>query len=154
MIILMRFKIYDSRFKNKAKNGFSLIELLVVISIIGVLSAVLVMNFVGARERSRDSQKIQNLNSLKEALRLYYNDNQTYPLSGTTCSTCLNSAIGASYAPGLSDSGIGYTYAASADGNSFTLKTNLEVGAGDDDINSQTKCGIGATNKIFAVCGN
>ncbi len=33
------------------KNGFSLIELLVVISIIGVLSAVLMINFVGTRER-------------------------------------------------------------------------------------------------------
>jgi len=41
-----------------------------------VLTTVLVMNFVGTRERSRDAQKIQDLNSLKNALRMYYNDNQ------------------------------------------------------------------------------
>jgi prepilin-type N-terminal cleavage/methylation domain-containing protein len=51
----------------KKNKGFSLIELLVVISIIGILSTVLVMNFVGTRERARDAQKIQDLSSVKNA---------------------------------------------------------------------------------------
>ena len=93
----------------KSKKGFSLIELLVVISIIGVLAAILMMNLMGARERGRDAQRIQDLNSLKSALRLYYNDNnQLYP-PGNNCTTCLNSVL-SDYTSGVS--GVGYTYTA------------------------------------------
>jgi prepilin-type N-terminal cleavage/methylation domain-containing protein len=138
----------------KNNKGFTLVELLVVISIIGVLSAVLMMNLVGARERSRDAQKIQDLNSLKSALRMYYNDYQAYPSPGATnCTNCLNTAIGSSYLTGVSQ--VGYSYSAAIDGNSFTVKTSLESGAGDEDISSQVKCGIGVTvDKIYAVCAN
>lgn len=136
-------------------QGFSLIELLVVISIIGVLSAILIMNLVGARERSRDAQKIQNLNSIKNALRMYYNDYQAYPSPGVSCTNgCIN-GIGSTYLSGISN--VGYTYTAAADGNGFILITGLEIGAGDDDVNSQLNCGIdvGSTkDKVYAVCAN
>ena len=130
----------------KNNKGFSLIELLVVISIIGVLTTVLVMNFVGSRERARDAQKIQNLHSLKSALRMYYNDNQIYPLS-------INDLV-SSYLPSLGDmAGVGYTQLSA--GDTFRLTTTLEVGAGDEDVQSQKNCGIGATqDKVYAVCAN
>ncbi len=63
----------------RQNSGFTLIELLVVISVIAVLSAVLMANFMSARERAKDSQKIGDLNEIKSALRLYYNDKQKYP---------------------------------------------------------------------------
>lgn len=135
--------------------GFSLIELLVVISIIGVLTAVLVMNLVGARERSRDSQKIQDLNSIKSALRMYYNDNQVYPSPGVVnCTNCLNTAIGDSYLPGLKNSSVGYSYSAGSDGNSFVIKTTLESSAGDNDTESQIQCRLTPTPGVYAVCAN
>lgn len=133
----------------KENKGFSLIELLVVISIIGVLSAILMMNLMGARERSRDSQRIQDLNSLKSALRLYYNDNQAYP-TGSECTTCLNSIL-SGYTSGVS--GVGYTYTSVDNNNGFLLTVVLESGAGNEDINSQSKCGIASPkDKIYAVC--
>jgi len=136
--------------KNKGhacrRAGFSLIELLVVISIIGVLTTVLVMNFVGSRERARDAQKIQNLNNIKSALRMYYNDNQVYP-------TNINNLV-SSYIASLGDmTGVGYTQLSSGDG--FRLTTTLEVGAGDEDINSQRNCGIATTeDRVYTVCAN
>lgn len=150
MIILMRFMIYDLRFKNKAKNkhGFSLIELLVVISIIAVLTAVLMINFVGARERSRDSQKIQNLNGIKNSLRMYYNDNQIYP---ATLSMLGSGSSG--YVSSLGDT-TGLVYGTLPGGDGFRLKVTLESGAGDEDINSQTKCGLIPTPGVYAVCAN
>ena len=58
------------------KSGFTLIELLVVISIIATLTAILLPNFMGARQRATDSQKKQEMVSIKNALRLFYNDTQ------------------------------------------------------------------------------
>jgi prepilin-type N-terminal cleavage/methylation domain-containing protein len=135
------------------KNGFSLIELLVTISIIAVLSAVLVANFMGARERARDAQKIQDLNAVKNALRMYYNDNQSYPGTVDNSSYNLSSDIGTSYMSNISN--VSYTYLRTNGGDGFILTTGLEAGAGTDDTDSQVKCGIGPTaDKIFAVCAN
>ncbi len=66
--------------KNR-QTGFTLIELLVVISVIGILAALIMVNFNAARERARDVQRKSDLDQLKKALRLYYNDNNEYPVS-------------------------------------------------------------------------
>lgn len=142
--------------KTVNKKGFSLVELLVVISIIGVLSAVLVANFMGARERARDAQKIQDLNAVKNALRMYYNDNQTYPDSegANACTGCLNTIL-LDYIPSVGV--VDYWYLKSYDGDSFKLWANLEAGAGDEDKESQRKCGRPeneVVDKVYMVCGN
>ena len=61
------------------KNAFTLIELLVVIAVLGVLIAVILPNLIGVRARARDSARKNDLRQLKIALRMYYNDHQTYP---------------------------------------------------------------------------
>lgn len=127
------------------KKAFTLIELLVAISIIAILTAFAMPNFMGARERARDAQAIQDLQAIKTALRLYYNDNQAYP-TGPDLSTDLDSY--------MDIAGIGYTYAQQDSGDGFLLTVALESGKGDEDIISQAKCGIGATvDKTYAVCG-
>ena len=65
--------------KNIFKPGFTLIELLVVISVIGILAALLLANFAGIRDRADDAKVKSNMKQMQTALRLYYNDNQTYP---------------------------------------------------------------------------
>jgi prepilin-type N-terminal cleavage/methylation domain-containing protein len=131
-------------------SGFTLVELLVAISIIAVLSAILLPNFMGARERARDAQRIQNLYSIKNALRLYYNDNQSYPPCVAGPSSCLNAVL-VTYMPGIA--GVGYTYTSAAPNDSFKLTVGLESGAGNEDVNSQTNCQIAPTvEKVFAVC--
>ena len=135
--------------KTKKGFGFTLIELLVSISIIGVLTAVLLPNFIGARQKAKDSQKIQELKSVKNALRLYYNDNQNYPI-GTDCINCLNTVL-QPYLVSISQ--IGYTYSQTNLGDGFVLKVGLESSAGDEDIKSQLKCGLGTTeSNVYADC--
>lgn len=53
------------------KKSFTLIELLVVIAIIGTLSAVLLPNFMDARQRARDSARKNDLRQIEKALELY-----------------------------------------------------------------------------------
>jgi len=66
----------------KIKNfhkGFTLIELLIVIAIIGVLATLLMVNFVGVRQRARDAQRKSDLRQLQSALEIYRSDNGGYP---------------------------------------------------------------------------
>ena len=61
--------------------GFTLIEMLVVIFIIGILVSLLLSNILGARQRAEDIDRKNDAQQMKKALRLYYNDNQVYPTS-------------------------------------------------------------------------
>jgi prepilin-type N-terminal cleavage/methylation domain-containing protein len=65
--------------KFKDNHGFTLVELLVVISIIAVIIGVTMSNLRGARGRARDAKRKSDLSEMKNALRLYYNDYQSYP---------------------------------------------------------------------------
>lgn len=83
-------------FQRKAKtSGFTLIELLVVISIISLLSALLLSNFVGVRQRGRDGQRKSDLRQIQSALELYRADNGTY-LLGSSFPSCGSSMTGGS----------------------------------------------------------
>ncbi len=82
--------------KNKIiKNikGFTLVELLIVIAIIGVLSALLMANFVGVRQRARDAQRKSDLRQVQSALELYRSDLGLYPTTqnGPDCDAALSS---------------------------------------------------------------
>ena len=56
-----------------------MIELLVVISIIGVLASVVLTSVNSARIKARDARRIADLNQIKTALEFYYDDNGYYP---------------------------------------------------------------------------
>lgn len=61
------------------RKGFTLIELLVVISIVAILSALLMANFIGVRQRSRDATRKSDLQNIRQALELYRADVGSYP---------------------------------------------------------------------------
>jgi prepilin-type N-terminal cleavage/methylation domain-containing protein len=61
--------------------AFTLVELLVVITILGVLASIVLVNLSGGRERARDAQRKNDLRQLQTALRMYYNDFQEFPTS-------------------------------------------------------------------------
>jgi len=55
-----------------SKKGFTLVELLVVISVIGLLASVVLVSYRTSTEKTRDSVKMQELKQIQSALRLYY----------------------------------------------------------------------------------
>ena len=70
--------------KPNKPTGFTLIEMLVVISIIGILATLVAANLNSARSRARDAQRKSDLKNIETALRIYYNDHQSYPANDSS----------------------------------------------------------------------
>lgn len=151
-------------------KGFTLIELLVVIGIIAMLIAFAIPNFLSARQRASDSRKKSDMNQLKTALRLYYNDYNSYPLNytgggkinsvrgcgaagnsncdGSVCSTADFAAGGAGCDniymkrfPVDLGSTI-YYYRSGVNGDDFCLRAVLDNKSDPDLATSQARCSI------------
>lgn len=77
--------------KNKYKSGFTIVELLIVIVVIGILAAITIVAYNGIQVRARDGARISKVKNISKAIELYRVDNGTYPpiLDGlgweTTC---------------------------------------------------------------------
>jgi prepilin-type N-terminal cleavage/methylation domain-containing protein len=70
------------RLKRKESKAFTLIEVLVVVSIIGILVSILTLSFTEARKNSRDSARRASLKQLQLALETYKAQNGSYPPQG------------------------------------------------------------------------
>lgn len=63
----------------KSAKGFTLVELLITISIIGILSAIGLVLYSTVLKQSRDSKRQSDLKSIQLALEQYSNDQGFYP---------------------------------------------------------------------------
>lgn len=61
------------------QSGFTIVELLIVIVIIGILAGLVITTFVGIQARGRDSERQTDLKAMQGQLEAYYADNGGYP---------------------------------------------------------------------------
>ncbi len=64
--------------RSSLANGFTLIELMIVVAIIGLLAALAIPNFLKFQARSKQSEAKANLKSVFTAQKSYYGDKQMY----------------------------------------------------------------------------
>jgi uncharacterized protein (TIGR02145 family)/prepilin-type N-terminal cleavage/methylation domain-containing protein len=62
-----------------AQSGFTLVELMVVIAIIGALVTFSIISFSGTRVKSRDTQRVVYIDQINSALEIYFQRNGFYP---------------------------------------------------------------------------
>lgn len=67
----------------KKKNGFTFIELLVVVTISALLMGAATVGYTSISRRSRDSRRQTDMETIRAALELYRSENGSYPLSVT-----------------------------------------------------------------------
>ena len=66
--------------KRELLTGFTIIELLVVVSIAALISSIILVQFQQTRSRAHDTEREGEINSLQKALALYVINNRSYPI--------------------------------------------------------------------------
>lgn len=64
-------------------HGFTIVELLIVIVVIGILAAMTIVAFNGVQAKSRDAQRASDLNNIAKALETQFAINNEYPSTVT-----------------------------------------------------------------------
>lgn len=125
----------------KGQQGFTLIEILVAVSIIALLTVMGVTNFMVANKKARDGKRQGDLEQIRAALEIYRTDQRIYPTTAQFPAAGGTLSFGTStYMQNIPDdpvTGRDYRYT-SATGATYTLCSALELGSG-----SVTGCGTG-----------
>jgi prepilin-type N-terminal cleavage/methylation domain-containing protein len=100
-------KVLENRQKTKANPGFTLVEILVVVVILGILASVVIIKLAQASTETKGArlhQELQTMRSQIEVYKVHHNDN--VPGAGTatfaqamTSQTDINGAVGTDYGP-------------------------------------------------------
>lgn len=69
--------------KTTTQRGFTIVELLIVIVVIGILAAITIVAYNGVQQRARDVTRSSDIAGIQKALELYRVDNGVYPSVGT-----------------------------------------------------------------------
>lgn len=64
------------------QKGFTIVELLIVIVVIGILAAITIVAFNGIQDRTKATAKVNDVKSLQKVIELYYAQNGSYPSTG------------------------------------------------------------------------
>ena len=75
-------------FKNK--KGFTLVELVVVIAILGILAGIAIPRFMDATASARGAKVVADMRTIESSLSMYYAKKGSYYSSGTTAVTIPN----------------------------------------------------------------
>jgi prepilin-type N-terminal cleavage/methylation domain-containing protein len=88
---LLKFGIMGTRSRT-LENGFTLLELLVVISIIGLLASVVLASMGDVRGKARDARRKEELRQISLAIEMYYAKYENYPRTPGWCTQISNPA--------------------------------------------------------------
>jgi prepilin-type N-terminal cleavage/methylation domain-containing protein len=138
---------------SKTTSGFTIVEILVVIAVIGILTTISFISFGRYQSNTRDSQRNAKTTILAEALEEYFDKNGEYP----SCSalTASASSVTTTVLPGVESDTLVAPQATSGTTNSFQC-TDLTSVANDPDAfayigDGSVACSTGAACLEFTL---
>lgn len=75
----------------KSRSGFTVVELIVVIVVIGILAAFVIILYSGVQKQARDDRRRTDIATIQKAMELYYSDNGQYPSPTGSTGSVINS---------------------------------------------------------------
>lgn len=78
-----------SSLKKVTQKGFTIVELLIVIVVIGILAALVITTYNGIQQKGRNTERQTDLKAIQGQLEAYYAQNGRYPTSGAQASATL-----------------------------------------------------------------
>ena len=114
------------------KKGFTLIELMIVVAIIGILAAIAIPNFLRFQAKSKQSEAKTNLGSIGTTAESYRVEKDTYVISSLN-----DLGWGPTGTPRYS-----YWYAVGAGAQEFTYNNTCVAGAGVGCIGTVNGCSV------------
>ncbi len=125
---------------NKRTYGFTLVEMMIVLSIIGILTAIVIGSTNLSRGKARDARRIGDMKEIQLALALYYDVNKSYPAS-------LDTLVSQKYLPSLpTDPAGGTSYEYLASGSTYCIGVKLEDAIPNDSATCTSSASSSTAN--------
>lgn len=137
----------------QSKKGFTLVEVLIVVAIVGILASFAIVGIGPVQKRGRDARRLSDLRQIQNGLELYFQKNGAYPLGGgyATMAGLLKSNGITQLVPNdpLSNAAKTYWYTTDSGGTTYMLAARLED-TGNSAFNgalvtASTTLGVGDT---------
>lgn len=128
-----------TRWKQLAR-GFTIVELLVVIAVLGILVSIVVVSYAGTQNRAKRNSFESNASQVKVKLGDYMTDKNSYPVAKSDVITYLNAIGAGTLATEFNKSA--YQYTTTPSGCTGTSCTGYSITVANSNWNSSTDANI------------
>ncbi len=131
-----------SLLQKKRQQGFTIVELLIVIVVIGILATLVIVTFTGIQQKARNTKRQTDINAINSHVEAFYASNGYYPtLAHMNDATWRGSNVKGLDPAALKDpKGSAQTLVAAAAANSYAYAVTDDSGSAANCVADETVC--------------